>query len=498
MKIMDFLKHYGLNANPFAEEDAQNDSVFKESCIKSTRHPCWDKLYGNPAEAATSLVFGEKGSGKTALRLQMIRELTLYNSDHRTNRPMVVDYSDLNPFLDSFRNRMPRRWKPAKILGRFQLRDHLDAILSLAVTQFVDRSLSSTRSSHPAAVDTDTLDLSKLTLPQIRDLLSLAIVYDNSRGESPLLRFENLAKKTRFFNWTSWFKSIREFALGIGGTTVFLALFIHFDLWHWFYWFIALTFVVWVPWLLKAACRYWKTRSIRCSVHVLRQEKGNIFAALMKFPASEYSAICFPRGNNQESRYELLERFLALANTVGFNGLLVLMDRVDEPYLVNGSPELMKSVVWPLMDNRLLKHENLGFKMLLPKELYHCIEKEDPAFMQRSRTDKQNLIPSLAWTGESLLELANARINACAGEDAHVSVLDFFDQAIDRRRIMDAFAQLRVPRHLFKFLYRLLVDHAGSCTSENPDWKISVAQFESTLATYIRDRDAADRGIGIA
>ncbi|MDO5567469.1 MAG: hypothetical protein Q4G59_12480, partial [Planctomycetia bacterium] len=209
MKTMDFLKHYGLNVNPFAEEDAQNDSVFKESCIKSTRHPCWDKLYGNPAEAATSLVFGEKGSGKTALRLQMIRELTLYNSDHRASRPMVVDYSDLNPFLDNFRNRKPRRWKSAKILGRFQLQDHLDAILSLAVTQLVDRSLSFTRNSHPAAIDSDTLDLSKLTLPQFRDLLSLAIVYDNSRGESPLLRFETLAKKNHFFNWTSWFKSIR-------------------------------------------------------------------------------------------------------------------------------------------------------------------------------------------------------------------------------------------------------------------------------------------------
>ena len=45
-------------------------------------HPSWDKVYGNPAEPATSIVFGEKGSGKTALRLQIVRHLADYNGKH--------------------------------------------------------------------------------------------------------------------------------------------------------------------------------------------------------------------------------------------------------------------------------------------------------------------------------------------------------------------------------------------------------------------------------
>jgi hypothetical protein len=87
MKTQQFLEYHGIGTNPFAEEDAQTDPVFKEHCIDSTYHPTWDKIYGNPAEPATSLVFGEKGSGKTALRLQIVRHLAQYN--RRTPRAGV-------------------------------------------------------------------------------------------------------------------------------------------------------------------------------------------------------------------------------------------------------------------------------------------------------------------------------------------------------------------------------------------------------------------------
>src|SRR5438067_13445952 len=82
MKVQDFLEHHGIGRNPFAEEDAQTDPVFKEFCIDSTFHPSWDKVYGDPAEPATSIIFGEKGSGKTAMRLQLARHLERHNERH--------------------------------------------------------------------------------------------------------------------------------------------------------------------------------------------------------------------------------------------------------------------------------------------------------------------------------------------------------------------------------------------------------------------------------
>ena len=73
MKIEQFLRHHGIAGNPFSEEDAQTDTVFKRRCLATIHHPAWDKFFGSPADPSTALVFGEKGSGKTALRLQASR-----------------------------------------------------------------------------------------------------------------------------------------------------------------------------------------------------------------------------------------------------------------------------------------------------------------------------------------------------------------------------------------------------------------------------------------
>ena len=105
MKIQQFLDHHGIAANPFADEDAQTDLVFKGVCIRNTFHPTWDKIYGDPSEPATAVVFGEKGSGKTAIRLQLVRHLTDYNAEHPEQQVFVVQYDDFNAFLDRFRDR---------------------------------------------------------------------------------------------------------------------------------------------------------------------------------------------------------------------------------------------------------------------------------------------------------------------------------------------------------------------------------------------------------
>ena len=53
-----------------------------------------------------------------------------------------------------------------------------------------------------------------------------------------------------------------------------------------------------------------------------------------------------------------------------------------------------------------------------------------------------------------------------------------------------------MPRHLFKFMYRLFTTHCNAHTDEQPVWKISGGTFESVLALYQRDQDAFDRGVG--
>ena len=106
------------------------------------------------------------------------------------------------------------------------------------------------------------------------------------------------------------------------------------------------------------------------------------------------------------------------------------------------------------------------------------------------------MIPSLEWTGEALYDVANARLKACAPPTGDAPALrDLFDDSVDDRRLIAALRTLRVPRHLFKFLYRTFVAHSNAHTNEAPSWKISGETFESTLALYSRDQDAFNRGL---
>jgi len=169
---------------------------------------------------------------------------------------------------------------------------------------------------------------------------------------------------------------------------------------------------------------------------------------------------------------------------------------VDEPYLINGSAELMRALVWPLLDNKLLKHPGVGLKALLPAELLDFVDREKADFHQRARLDKQNLVRSLQWTGESLLDLANSRLQACAADGRNPTLRDLLDESISDGRLLDAMRSLRVPRHMFKFLYQAMVAHTNAHTDAAPAWQISSAVFESTLALYQRDQNAFDRGMG--
>jgi hypothetical protein len=167
---------------------------------------------------------------------------------------------------------------------------------------------------------------------------------------------------------------------------------------------------------------------------------------------------------------------------------LVIVDRVDEPHLIVGSVERMRAFVWSMLDNKFLKQPGLGLKLLLPRELVDYMQREDRDFYQRARLDKQNMIPSLEWTGQALYDLANARVRSCAVNGKQPTLRSLLDDAITNERLIDSFRSLRVPRHLFKFLYRLLVAHCNAYTDEKPEWEISKETFEATLAVYSRDQ----------
>ena len=143
----------------------------------------------------------------------------------------------------------------------------------------------------------------------------------------------------------------------------------------------------------------------------------------------------------------------------------------------------------------------MGLKLLLPIELSYFLPKESKEFYERSRLDKQNTVRSLEWSGQALYDMASERLTASlpeakqsAGEKLRVR--DIIDEETPTSEIIHSLEHLRVPRHLFKFMYRLVMEHCDAYTSEEPVWRIKAASFQSVLKLYLRDLDAFDKGYG--
>src|SRR5688572_15127750 len=440
MNVQQFLDHHGIKRNPFAEEDAQTDPVFKEHCIDSTYHPTWDKVYGDPAEPASAIVFGEKGSGKTAMRLQLAKQLARYNQQHRGRGIFVIHYEDFNPFLDRFRDRLGgRNRRPDRVLAQWKLWDHMDSILAIAVTGIVDRLLDVRQPSGAIESDVDPTSADKLDKHQARDLLLLAACYDQSTAETFKGRWHRLRRRLKYQTWQSHLPLIAGWLWLAAWLILFIALWANgkanliWPLWL----FSIVPLLGFGPWLWKAWKNFWLARGILSRMRVGIHETNPLRQVLMNFSPAELSGQPLPNKDSTDDRYELLLKLQGLLKSLGHTGIVILVDRVDEPHLINGSAELMKALLWPMLDNKFLKHPGLGLKMLLPIELTRFIEREERDFYQRARLDKQNMIPSFEWSGEALFDVATARVRACAAPGQQPALTDLFDPSVSQSRLIE-------------------------------------------------------------
>ena len=487
MKIDQFLGHYGIKGNPFSEEDAQTDTVFKRECLWKIHHPAWSKFFGSPENPSTALVFGEKGSGKTALRLQAAAELDAYNEAHPGERVFVISYDDFNPNLDHFRAAVKAK-DPVDALKRWRLQDHMDAILALGVTQLVDH------------LTADKVDLSALSLDQRRDLLLLAALYDQSTGEPIERRWTRLRRRSGFR--PLW--SRRDLQIGFGVSLFVVAILVLFPALRTLQiasWLLVPVVLGWLYWAWRLARAEWSSSDIRKSVRVLSRDPAALRWELLWFRPSELSGQPLPTTSKTggEERYELLRKFQGVLATLGYAGIIVLIDRVDEPQMIEGDPRKMRALVWPLLDHKFLRHPGIGVKLLLPIELAYYLEKEDKDFYDKARPDKLNMIKPLRWTGPSLYDLASDRLRACAPSEngqPGPRLRQFIDEAISDDTLKDALGNLRTPRQLFKFLHRLIEEHCHRHTEDQPRWSVDADTFRTVYAAHLRDIEAFDRGYG--
>jgi len=434
------------------------------------------------------------------MRLQIDRHVSRYNEEHPGQRLFVIRYDDFNPYLDHFCERLGRRTsrKPERVLDAWRLWDHMDSILCLGVTDLIDRILHADQGAPSESVSKQRVhDLDRTSS---RDMLLLASSYDQSTASTFLVRWNQLKRALGYRNFTSKLSLIAAIAAAI--LSVLLVVLLYRGDWssadgdgaekvsrYTLLLIPVITLMGSAPWIWRTAKCHLAAMGIRRHMRVGKRETGSLRKILQQFPSKDLANQPLPRYDRTDDRYELLNKFKSILERLGFSGIIVLMDRVDEPHMTGGKPELMRRFVWPLLDNKLLKHPGIGFKIMLPQELHRDIDRETREFHERARLDKQNVIPAFQWTGESLYDLARARMLACAAPGASPEPKDLFSQEVSYQRMLSAFQSLRVPRHLFRFLFRVQVEHCNRHTDAQPTYQISGETFESTLAVYARDAE---------
>jgi hypothetical protein len=215
-------------------------------------------------------------------------------------------------------------------------------------------------------------------------------------------------------------------------------------------------------------------------VRVVDRDVDQLAGVLRMLPGELRGQGVLPLEGVDDIRYEMLARLRRVLAPLGYSGVLVVMDRVDEPTVINGETNRMRAVIWPLLNSKFLQQEGVGFKLLLPIELRHELFRESSSFFQEARLDKQSLIERLSWTGAMLYDLCNARLRACRETGAEdIALTDLFEADVTARALIDALDQMHQPRDAFKLLYRCMQEHCASVTDDEPKWRIPRLILES-------------------
>lgn len=496
MNIASFFKHYGLLENPFRAEEARHDAVF--SRIESAcHHPDYAKFRGDFEKPATAIVFGERGSGKTAIRMQVERDIAEHNRLNPENRCLAIKYDELNPILDRLHQHL-RKTSPDETLAKMRLVDHIDGMLSTIVPEIVDQALRENRSDPPLITDGSFMARLRMYDPSTkRDMLLLQACYD--RPEEADLRTWRLrrgirAGSTRPLNFWRWVAVVFGIA-GVG--TLLWTLLIQPQEQRWL-WIAAIVILLGIS--LAALGRFtWLwfkinsiARELSRTLRVLNRSALSFRKSLASLHPDDVLGGDLPSSRSDDAHFAMLKRLQRVIRPLGYRSIIVLFDRVDEPTLVNGEPSRMRSVVWPMLNNKFLQMDGFGIKMLLPLDLKHQLYRESQDFFREARLDKQNLIDRLTWSGAMLYDLCTARLNACREPDAEpMSLRDFFDESVTHQDLVDALDQMHQPRDAFKLMYSVIQEHCAGIPEETPQWKIPKLVLDNVR------RDQVDRLSGM-
>ncbi|MGQ0628454.1 MAG: hypothetical protein ACT4PL_10200 [Phycisphaerales bacterium] len=526
MTLAAFLEHWTLSDNPFKGEEARQDAVFTRLSAlpeplptarpfgfagsprpgSRVQHPDFEKIAGDFSRPSTSIVFGEKGSGKTAIRLQIAEHVAAYNHANPGARILLVPFDELNPVLDRFVARVlpsirDKKAGPAEALKLLRLVDHLDGMLLQVVPRLVDALLEDGQSrmagDRAAAIDLGT-DIKKqaraLSRTLKRDFLILQSVYDRAEGSGAGMSTGGAEERTaalrrRLGLRKPWFGYV-ESSIALLGWLAPLGVFLASlkvpeakisPIWVTSF-FVALG--VWMAFVLKRIFGERLVvgrvaRRLRKQIRTSGRHEASYADSVRELPPACRSSAVLPLNDSDDLRYAMVDRLRRALAPFGYAGAVVIVDRVDEPTVISGDADRMRSVVWPLLNNKFLQQDAIGIKLLLPIELRYLLFRESTSFFQEARLDKQCLVERLAWTGPMLYDLCTGRLNACRPAGAQpITLADLFAEDVTRQELIDALDQMHQPRDVFKLVYQCISEHCSNVTTDQAVYRVSKAVLD--------------------
>jgi hypothetical protein len=489
MNVSQFFDHWSIVENPFRGEEARHDEVLSrlnraDAGRSGSMHSDFEKILGELARPSTSIVFGEKGSGKTAIRLQIEERVRAFNAKNPDAKLFLISYDDLNQPVAELHERFGSGKDELASFKKFRLVDHMDAILAIAVDRVVAAIFGEGQDRPAADLGEEPAKAARrMASPLRHDLLILQAVYDpadtDGSRSSRLRRLLRLPPERREVVWrlltvAGWVPAAAVlfawlFPLATDGGFLRDAAGVVFLLLLAVYLGLLGKRLLWDRLALgRLAAR------VHHEMRTTQRAPEAIAASLASIDLATRSHAVLPLSENaDEPRYAMLERLRRALARFGYSGIIVLVDRVDEPTLVNGDADKMREMIWPLLNNKFLQQERFGVKLLLPIELRHALYKESAVFFQEARLDKQGFVERLTWTGPMLYDLCTARLNACRAEGAEpLSLIDLFAEDVSRQDVVDALDQMHQPRDAFKFLYRCFNEHCSNVTAEEGSWRV--------------------------
>lgn len=505
MNINTFLNHYHITENPFHDEEARHDSVFtriETACF----HPDFEKIMGDVQHPSSSIVFGERGTGKTAIRLQIEDQIARHDRDHPHERCFALAYDELNPVLDQFsRHAHVRKARgPQEMLDELRLVDHIDAMMSAVVPSIVDQLLGERRGERKMLDlgDQPARAARKQDATVKHDLMTLQMCYDRAADASS--RTARLKRAIRFhaLNVINIFRVLAVVfgVLGLAAAGYFLFTKPQEHIWLW-YATIGLLALITIASAGRALWLGWKAHSLAKElvgqIRVIDRPLASYRHSLAALSSRDAIATSLPRTGDDDRRYAMFNRLLKALRPFGYQSMTVLVDRVDEPTVVNGVPERMRALVWPMLNNKFLQQDRVGVKLLLPIELRYELQRESAEFFRQARLDKQNMIERLSWSGAVLYDLCTARLNACRSPNVGepMSLRDLFEERVSVQELIDALDQMQQPRDAFKFIYTVIQEHCSNVPDEQPEFKISKPVLDTVRKQQVERVSGMLRGV---